>query len=161
MKSLLCKSFTILFLLGTASVLSCYAQITTKVSFTTSSAFVVEKTTLPPGTYMIRPFEDEPDVYELTSSTGHSVIFACEATGQSATKTELSFHRYGHCSISNRSLLPGALVLFQPVPPKRRLRNLERQRRRPLPAPSTDRVSVEIGAWARVRVRRHLAHRRG
>jgi hypothetical protein len=95
MKSLLCKSFTILFLLGTASVLSCYAQITTKVSFTTSSAFVVEKTTLPPGTYMIRPFEDEPDVYELTSSAGHSVIFACKVTGQSATKTELIFHRYG------------------------------------------------------------------
>lgn len=95
MKSLLCKLFTLLLVLGMVGVLSSYAQITSKVSFTTSTAFVIEKTTLPPGTYMIRPFEDEADMYELTSSTGHSVLFACESSGASATKTELTFHRYG------------------------------------------------------------------
>jgi len=94
MKYLFCKLLTLLCFFGMMSAASSYAQLTTKVSFTTTSPFVVEKTTLPPGTYTIRPFSDDPDVFELTSSAGHSVIFNCENFGE-ATKNELTFHRYG------------------------------------------------------------------
>lgn len=85
----------LLFAFIIVNVFSAHAQIATTVTFTASNAFVVERTTLPPGTYTIRPFEGDPDLYELTSSTGHSVVFACETSGASAAKTELTFHRYG------------------------------------------------------------------
>lgn len=115
MKSLLYKLSALMFVLGLVSVLSCSAQITTKVSFTVNSPFVVEKTTLPPGTYTIRPFADDPDAYELSSSTGHAVIFNCETSGE-ATKNELTFHRYGSL-LYLKQVAAGGNVCFVPAGP--------------------------------------------
>ena len=115
MKSLFCKLLSLLCFFAMMNVVSSHAQLTTKVSFTTTSPFVVEKTTLPAGAYTIRPFSDDPDAYELTSSTGHSVIFNCENSGE-ATKNELTFHRYGSM-LYLKQISAGGAACFVPAGP--------------------------------------------
>jgi len=94
MKSLGYKLLVLLFLVTVVSVLGASAQVWNTFSFTSPNAFIVEKTTLPPGTYTVRPFQDDPDLLELLGSTGHSVIFTCEASDATGQKAELTFHRY-------------------------------------------------------------------
>lgn len=116
MKSLLLKSFALLFMFALADAGVSYAQLAGTVTFTTSSSFVVEKTTLPPGTYTMHPFSDDPDLIELTSSAGHSVVFACEPTDASAAKSELTFHRYGS-SLYLKQVSSGGNACFVPAGP--------------------------------------------
>jgi hypothetical protein len=67
------------------------------VNFTTSGAFVVANTTLPAGSYKIRPTEDT-SLYELTAASGQpSVMFEVADTDVQGgnPKTEVNFAKYG------------------------------------------------------------------
>jgi hypothetical protein len=80
-----------------AGVQKASAQITDPVEFTTSFAFTVGNTSVPAGSYSIRPDDDNPQILELTGRNA-SVLFqagAAEAR-QTPSKTEVVFNRYGN-----------------------------------------------------------------
>jgi hypothetical protein len=71
------------------------AQLTHRISFTTSFPFVVDNTTLPAGSYTITPDEDDPYVLELRGAHA-SVIVVTKSASQDKppSKSEVVFSRY-------------------------------------------------------------------
>ena len=72
------------------------AQIDYPVEFTTAFPFTVGYATVPPGTYTIKPDEDNPEILELSGGRV-GVLFQTinlSATGPVA-KSEVVFKRYG------------------------------------------------------------------
>jgi hypothetical protein len=72
------------------------AQITYPVEFKTTFPFTVGNTTLPAGSYTIRPDDTHPEVLELTGAHT-SVFFDTEnaSARETPSKTEVVFKRYG------------------------------------------------------------------
>ena len=72
------------------------AQITNSVEFTTAFPFTVGNTTVPAGTYTIRPDDDASNILLLTGGRS-DVLFETENKTQESipSKTELTFNRYG------------------------------------------------------------------
>jgi len=68
-----------------------------KVTFTTSFSFYAGGAKLPPGTYTLRPQQDDPTIFEVQNASGtHSVLIE----GRPSTKTtsgnpQVVFNRYG------------------------------------------------------------------
>jgi hypothetical protein len=79
-----------------AGVQNASAQIVYPVEFTTSFPFTVGNTSVPAGSYTIRPDDDNPAILELTGAHT-SVLFQTEgATArETPSKTEVVFKRYG------------------------------------------------------------------
>jgi hypothetical protein len=73
------------------------AQGTFKVSFTTTFAFYAGGAKLPAGTYTMRQFQDEQNVFEIQNGAGtHSVMVeGRQSTKTSSGKPEVLFNRYG------------------------------------------------------------------
>ena len=79
-----------------AGVQNASAQIVDRVEFTTAFPFTVGHATVPAGSYMITPDEDNPQFLQLTGE--HiGVFFQTESAEarQLPKKTELVFKRYG------------------------------------------------------------------
>jgi hypothetical protein len=75
-------------------------------------AFVVEKTTLPAGKYIIRSAGEfaDPSIMEIRSVSGHAaVIFATEGAqpGRTPNKTELVFDKIGDTYFLSEVLVSG------------------------------------------------------
>lgn len=75
-------------------------------------SFVVEKTTLPAGKYMVRAADEfaDPSILEIRSADGrHAVIFETEGTRpkQMPTKTELVFNKVGDTYFLSEVLVDG------------------------------------------------------
>jgi phosphoribosylcarboxyaminoimidazole (NCAIR) mutase len=72
------------------------AQVTGPVEFATTFPFAVGNTTVPAGSYTIRPDNDNPQILELTGP--HTAVFF-EVTilpaARTPDKTEVVFKRYG------------------------------------------------------------------
>ena len=73
------------------------AQITNLLEFKVSQPFTVANTTLPAGSYIARPFSEEPGLLEIASATGKSSVIvetepAQPDAGQSGS--HLVFNRY-------------------------------------------------------------------
>ena len=80
-----------------AGVQNAGAQITENgVKFTTSFPFTVGNTTVPAGSYTIRPDDDDPGIFEL-SGAHTSVLFNTEnvQARKTPSKSEVVFQRYG------------------------------------------------------------------
>jgi len=79
-----------------AGVQNASAQITNSVEFTTSFGFTVGNTTVPAGSYTVRPDDDDPNILVLTGAHA-DVLFQTENKTQKSTpsKTEVIFNRYG------------------------------------------------------------------
>ena len=116
MKSFSFQLVIFLLMFATLCVANCEAQVAAPINFTMTSALAVEKTTLAPGSYTIRPFEQDSDALELTSSTGHSVLFACESMDSNRSKSELTFHRYG-IALYLKQVSAGSGACFVPAGP--------------------------------------------
>ena len=66
------------------SCLPAMAQPQLKVTFTMSSSFYAGGAKLPPGTYILRQMQDDPEGFELQNTAGtHSVLLE----GRSSSKT--------------------------------------------------------------------------
>ena len=61
MKSFSFQLVIFLLMFATLCVANCEAQVAAPINFTMTSALAVEKTTLAPGSYTIRPFEQDSD----------------------------------------------------------------------------------------------------
>jgi hypothetical protein len=75
-----------------------HAQVSDPVEFTTSFAFTVGNTTMPPGSYEIRRDTDNGTVYRIESAKKHiGTLFEVEPTSMNKppAKTEVVFKRYG------------------------------------------------------------------
>jgi hypothetical protein len=79
-----------------AGVQNASAQIPNGVDFTTAFPFTVGNTTVPAGSYTIRPDDDDPGIFELTGKHT-SVFFDTEkvTAPKTPSKTEVVFKRYG------------------------------------------------------------------
>jgi hypothetical protein len=54
----------------TIGVLAGRAQIANQLEFKVSQPFTVGNTTLPAGSYIVRPFSEEPGLLEIASASG-------------------------------------------------------------------------------------------
>jgi hypothetical protein len=79
-----------------AGVQNASAQIIYPVEFTTSFPFTVGNTTIPAGTYTIRPDEDNPAILQL-NGVHAAVLFETEnkQMRETPSKTEVVFKHYG------------------------------------------------------------------
>jgi hypothetical protein len=79
-----------------ASIQDASAQIFDTVEFTTSFPFTVGNTTVPAGSYTIRPDDDNPAILELMGAHA-SVLFETDPTEARKTPstTEVVFMRHG------------------------------------------------------------------
>jgi len=80
-----------------AGVQNASAQIIDPVEFTTSFPFTVGNTTVPAGSYTIRPDDDNPQIFELMGKDA-SALFQVQGADVRAipSKTEVVFSRYGN-----------------------------------------------------------------
>jgi hypothetical protein len=98
MKTLISRFFILAVLVGTLAACGATAQ-NNIVLFTAPEVFHTGQTTFPVGTYTLRQFGDDPSVWEILSdSKSASAVFVTEAMDAtaSASKTELTFHKYGN-----------------------------------------------------------------
>jgi len=75
------------------------------VKFASKTPFTVSNATLPPGSYQIRPL-DEEGTFECSAAAGHpSVLFEAEPLETVPAKTEITLVKYG-----DKMLLKGFAV---------------------------------------------------
>jgi len=80
-----------------AGVQNASAQIIDTVDFTTSFSFTVGNTTLPAGSYSIRPDDDDPRILELRGKNTSALFQVDLVEGPKiADKTEVVFSRHGN-----------------------------------------------------------------
>jgi len=97
MSSLVRSIIIVLGVLTVAGVQNASAQIIDNVDFTTSFPFTVGNTTVPAGSYTIRPDDDNPQILMLQGKNA-SVLFQVDVASARKTpsKTEVVFSRYGN-----------------------------------------------------------------
>ena len=97
MRSLVRSIGIALGILIVAGVQNASAQIIDPVEFTTSFPFTVGNTTVPAGSYTIRPDDDNPQIFELMGKDA-SALFQVQGADVRAipSKTEVVFSRYGN-----------------------------------------------------------------
>jgi hypothetical protein len=92
-----------------AGVQNASAQIIDPVEFTTSFPFTVGNTTVPAGSYTIRPDDDNPQICELIG-TNESVLFLVEPADARVMppKSEVVFSRYDNRYVLKSIWLEGS-----------------------------------------------------
>jgi hypothetical protein len=98
MRTLIGKFALLTLVLLTVGVRAGNAQITTQMDFKMSQSFVVGNTTLPAGSYIIRPVPgSDQGVIEITNTAGKPAVMAdVELVNPDAAQTgaQLVFNRY-------------------------------------------------------------------
>jgi hypothetical protein len=87
------------FAAGVITLMSCLPSMAQafKVTFTTPFSFYAGGAKLPPGTYTLRPQQEDPSIFEVQNASGtHSVLIE----GRPSSKTtsgnpQVVFNRYG------------------------------------------------------------------
>jgi hypothetical protein len=98
MKTLVCKLFVFASLVGALSAGVATAQITDAVNFKAPGSFVCGDSTLPAGSYSVRPWSEDPSVLEISNAAGtYSVLVDTETTSSDtpAKSTGVVFAKYG------------------------------------------------------------------
>jgi hypothetical protein len=100
-----------------AGVQNARAQIIDTVDFTTTFPFTVGNTSVPAGSYTIRPDADNNQVLELTGSNA-SVLFQVDPASarQTPSKTELVFSRYGNAYVLKNIWVEGSNSGVETIP---------------------------------------------
>jgi hypothetical protein len=117
--------FVLLLLVCTYGVSQIDAQIATNgVDFKVTTSFVAQNVTFPAGTYTIKPTQDDIDMLVVSGADGHSAFIPCEPLDaiNPATKTELTFHRYGGSLYLNQIWVKGSTdgCLIAPGPAEKK-----------------------------------------
>jgi hypothetical protein len=109
MKTLV-QMLSLFVLVGALGVGVAEGQITNSVDFRASSPFIAGETTLPAGSYSIKPVSDFPGLLEISSvAHGTSVLVDTESTSSdTASKTtDLVFNKYGSQLVLTQLVLAG------------------------------------------------------
>jgi hypothetical protein len=99
MKTLVCKLAVYVLLVGAVGICGAKAQITGSVDFKAPSSFICGDTTLPAGSYTVRPWSEDPSVLEISNAAGtQSVLVDTENTSSEtpAKSTGVVFAKYGN-----------------------------------------------------------------
>jgi len=109
MSSLVRSIIIVLGVLTVAGVQNASAQIIDNVDFTTSFPFTVGNTTVPAGSYTIRPDDDNPQILMLQGKNA-SVLFQVDVASARKTpsKTEVVFSRYGNSYVLKNIWVEGS-----------------------------------------------------
>jgi len=96
MRILIGKFLLLMLAVLTVGVRADSAQITTQMDFKMAQSFVVGNTTLPPGSYVIKPVQGtDQSVIEIASMTGKpAVMVEVELITPDETGTHLIFNKY-------------------------------------------------------------------
>jgi hypothetical protein len=108
MKTLVCKLFVFVSLVGVLGAGVAKGQITNAVDFKAPSSFVAGDTTLPAGSYSARPWSMDPSVLEISNAAGTlSVLVDTEATSSDtpAKSTGVVFNKYGKLLVMKQIVL--------------------------------------------------------
>jgi hypothetical protein len=100
-----------------AGVQNASAQITNSVEFTTSFPFTVGNTTVPAGSYTIRPDDDDPNILVLNGARA-DVLFQTENKVKQniPSNTEVTFNRYGDGYVLKNIQVEGSEIGYVTVP---------------------------------------------
>jgi hypothetical protein len=112
MKTLISRFSILAVLIGTLAACGAMAQ-NNIVVFTAPAVFHAGQATFPVGTYTLRQFGDDPSVWEILSdSKSASAVFVTEPmdTTASASKTELTFHKYGNTLVLKQIWIQGQVT---------------------------------------------------
>jgi hypothetical protein len=86
-----------------------------KVNFTSKTPFTVGNANLPPGSYQIRPI-DEEGTFECSAASGHpSVLFEAEPLETVPAKTDVAFAKYGDKMLLKNFSVEGVQAYTIPV----------------------------------------------
>jgi hypothetical protein len=110
MKTLVCKLFVFVVLVGALGVAVSKAQIQNAVDFKAPSSFVAGDATLPAGSYTARPWSEDPSVLEISNAAGtNSVLVDTESTSSDtpAKSTGVVFNKYGNMLVLKQIVLAG------------------------------------------------------
>lgn len=86
-------------------------QITSRITFNTTFPFTVGNTKFPPGSYSIRPTDDNSEIMEITSADGKtSALFETTAAeaAKMPSKGEVVFKKYGDNYVMSEIYEPGS-----------------------------------------------------
>ena len=121
-----------------AGVQNASAQIENGLDFTTSFPFTVGSTTVPAGSYTIRPDDDNPQLLAL-SGKGVAVFFETNVAQprETPSKTEVVFSRYGDGYVLKDIWVEGSDSGFESVAAEG-----ERHLAKKYAAPSEERVGA-------------------
>jgi len=117
MRSLVRSIVVVVGVLGLAGARNASAQIIDNVDFTTSFAFTVGNSTMPAGSYTIRPDDDNPQVLLLQGKNA-AALFQVEpaAAPQTPSKTEVVFSRYGKSYVLKSICIEGSDTGAEAIP---------------------------------------------
>ena len=109
MRSLVRSIVVVVGVLAFAGVRTANAQIIDNVDFTTSFAFTAGNTTMPAGSYTIRPDDDNPQVLFLQGKNATALFQVDPATApQTPPRTEVVFSRYGNSYVLKSIWIEGS-----------------------------------------------------
>jgi hypothetical protein len=111
MKKMIRRPLLALILLGAIASVMAGVQIANRVTFTTTFPFTVGNSKFPPGSYSIRPLEEEQDLMEITSADGKtSALFEIMAAEgpKTPSKGEVVFKKYGDSYVLSEIFEPGS-----------------------------------------------------
>jgi hypothetical protein len=111
MKEMICKPVFTLVLLSAMVPIAAGVQITSRVTFSTTFPFTVGNTKFPPGSYSIKPMDDNSEIMEITSADGKtSALFETTAAeaAKMPSKGEVVFKKYGDNYVLSEIFEPGS-----------------------------------------------------
>jgi hypothetical protein len=111
MKKMIRRPLLTLILLGAIVPVTAGVQIAKRVTFTTTFPFTVGNAKFPPGSYSIRPSEDDSEIMEITSADGKiSAMFETTAaeSPKMPSKGEVVFKKYGENYVLSEVYEPGS-----------------------------------------------------
>jgi len=107
----------VLGVLSFAGARNASAQIIDNVDFTTSFAFTVGNSTMPAGSYTIRPDDDNPQVLILQGKNAATIFPIDPATApETPSKTEVVFSRYGNTYVLKNIWIEGMDAGAETIP---------------------------------------------
>jgi hypothetical protein len=111
MREMIRRPLLTLILFGAIVPITAGVQIANRVTFSTTFPFTVGNTKFPPGSYSIRPLEDDSEMMEISSADGKtSAIFETMAADlpKPPSKGEVVFKKYGDNYVLSEIYEPGS-----------------------------------------------------
>jgi hypothetical protein len=140
MKEMIYQPLRTFILLGLILPVTAGVQITNRISFSTSFPFTVGNTKFPPGSYSIRPLDDDEEIMEITTADGKtSAMFEIMMAEMPKTpaKGEVVFKKYGENYVLSEIYEPGSKIGVMTVKT-----HAERQQAKKYGTPSKESVAT-------------------
>lgn len=143
-KEMIYQPLLTLMLLGLIVPVTAGVQITNRISFSTSFPFTVGNTKFPPGSYSIRPLDEDEEIMEITTADGKtSAMFETmmAQVPRTPSKGEVVFKKYGENYVLSEIYEPGSKIGVMTIKT-----HAERQQAKKYGTPSKESVATTKAA---------------